>query len=50
MSRDDIERSLEAIFGKGSSKEIEEATINKNIVERIEEMSKREVQFKEWER
>ena len=26
MSKDDIERSLEAIFGKGSSKEIEEAS------------------------
>ena len=50
MSKDDIERSLEAIFGKGSSKEIAEATTNQKIVERIEEMSKREVQFEEWEK
>ena len=50
MSKDDIERSPEAIFGKGSSKEIAEATTNQKIVERIEEMSKREVQFEEWEK
>ena len=50
MSKDDIERSLKAILGKGSSKEIAEATTNQKIVERIEEMSKREVQFEEWEK
>ena len=49
MTKDDIERSLEAIFGKGRSKEIEEATTKEKIVERIEEMSKREAQFEEWE-
>ena len=50
MAKDDIERSLEAIFGKGSSKEIEDATTKEKIIERIEEMSKRETQFEEWER
>ena len=49
MSKDDIERSLEAIFGKGSGKEIEEAATKEKIIERIEEMSKREAQFEEWE-
>ena len=49
MAKDDIERSLEAIFGKGSSKEIEEASTKEKIIERIEEMSKREAQFEEWE-
>ena len=47
MSKDDIERSLEAIFGKGSSKEIEEATTKEKIVEKIEETSKRETRFEE---
>ena len=50
MSKGDIERSLEAIFGNDSSKEIEEATTIEKIIKRIEEMSKREVQFEEWER
>ena len=36
MSKDDIERSFEAIFGKGSSKEIEEAATKERINERIE--------------
>ena len=45
MSKDDIERSLEAIFGKGSSKEIEGITAREKIAERIEEMSKTEQQF-----
>ena len=49
MSKDDIERSLEAIFGKGSSKEIEEAATKEKTIESIEEMSKREAQFGEWE-
>ena len=50
MSKGDIERSLEAIFGNGSSKEIEDATTKEKIIERIEEMSKREAQFEELER
>ena len=37
-SKDDVERSLEAIFGKGSSKEIEEAATKEKIIERIEEI------------
>ena len=49
MSKGDIERSIEAIFGNGSSKEIDDATTKEKIIERIE-MSKREVQFEEWER
>ena len=50
MRTDDIKRSLEAIFGKGSSKEIEGITTREKIAERIEEMSKTEQQFEEWER
>lgn len=50
MAKDDNERSPEAIFGKGSSKEIEEATTKEKIVERIEVMSKREEQMEEWEK
>ena len=49
MSKDDIERSLEAIFGNGSSKEIDGLTAREKIAERIEEMSKTERQFEEWE-
>ena len=50
MTKGDSERSLEAIFGKGSSKEIEKATTKEKIVERIEEMAKREAQFEEWDK
>ena len=50
MSGAFIERSLEAIFGNGSSKEIEDVTTEEKVVERIEEMSKREDQFEERER
>ena len=50
MTKDDIERSLEVIFGKGSSKEIEGITAREKIAERIEEMSKTEQQFEECER
>ena len=45
----EIERQLEQIFGKGSSKEIQAATTKEKIVERIEELSKREEQIDEWE-
>ena len=41
MKKEEIERRLDEIFGRGSGQEIEKATTNK-IVERIEEMSKRE--------
>ena len=42
-------KRLDEIFGKGSGREIEKAVTEQKIVERIEEMSKREVQFEEWE-
>ena len=42
MSKDDVTRRLEEIFGRGSSQEIENATTKEKIVERIEELSKRE--------
>ena len=50
MRKDEIENRLEKIFGVGSSQEIEKATTKEKIVERIEEMSKREEQFDEWEK
>ena len=50
MTNDKIERRLEEIFGKGSRQEIEGATTKEKIAERIEELSKREEQFEEWER
>ena len=43
-------RRLEEIFGKGSGQEIERATTAEKMVERIEEMSKREARLEEWER
>ena len=49
MSKDAIERKLDEIFGKGTSKDIEEATTEEMIVERIEQVSKREAQFDFWE-
>ena len=45
MKKDDIECRIEAIFGKGSAQEIENATTKEKIVERIEELSKREQQL-----
>ena len=50
MSKGEIERRIEAIFGKGSAQEIGDATTKERIVERIEELSKREQQFEEWEK
>ena len=49
MKREDIEKRLEEIFGKGSRQEIEKAETNEKIAERIEEMAKREEQFIIWE-
>ena len=40
---------MDEIFGRGSSKEIEKATTTEKIIERIEELSKREEQFDKWE-
>ena len=39
VRKEEIKRRLEEIFGKGSCKEIERATANEKIAERIEEMS-----------
>ena len=50
MQKEEIERRFDEIFSRGSSQEIEKATTNEKIVERIEEMSKREDQFEEWEK
>ena len=43
-------KRLDEIFGIGSSQEIEKATSAEKIVERIEELSKREEQLEEWEK
>lgn len=50
MGKEEIERNVEQVFGKGSKEEIEKVTGVKKIVERIEEMSKREAQLEEWEK
>ena len=50
MSKEEIERRIEAIFGKGSGQEIGAATTKEKIVEKIEEMTKREQQFDQWEK
>ena len=50
MTKEDIERSLEVMFGKASRKERECITAREKITERIEEMSKTEQQFEGWER
>ena len=42
-------RRLEEIFGKGCRTEIEETKSKEEIVRRIEDLSKREAQFEEWE-
>ena len=40
--KEKIERKLDEIFGRGSSKEIEKATTTEKTIERIKELSKRE--------
>ena len=42
MRKEEIDRRLEEIFGKGSGQEIEKATTIEKMVERINELSKRE--------
>ena len=49
MRKDEIERRVDQIFGKGSSQEIKTAMTKEKMVERIEEMAKREEQFDKWE-
>ena len=50
MKMQDIAMKLEEIFGKGSSQELEKETSREKIIERIEEISRREAQFDEWEK
>ena len=50
MSKVEVMRRLEEIFGRGSSQEIEKATTKEKIAERIEELAKREQQFEVWEK
>ena len=49
LKKEEIERKLDSIFGEGSHQEITEDPTTEKIVERIEEMSKREQQIDEWE-
>ena len=49
MNKDEIERNIEKMFGKGCKEENEKVTTMEKIVERVEEMSKRETQLEEWE-
>ena len=49
IEKDEIARTMEEIFGKGSHKEIENVTAREKIVERIDDVSKTEQQFEEWE-
>ena len=46
----EIEWRTEAVFGKGSCKENKNASSKEKMIERIEEMAKREQQMEEWER
>ena len=50
IEREEIERSVEVIFGKGSHREIGNVTTREKMAERIAEMSKTEQRFEEWER
>ena len=50
LRRDEIEKRLEEIFGRGSKQEIEKSTTNEKIIERIEELSKRESSWKSGRR
>ena len=45
MRKEEIERMLEKIFGKGSGQEIENVNAMEKIAERIEELSRREEQL-----
>ena len=50
MKKEDIAMKVEEIFGKGSSQELEKETAREKIIERIEEISRSEAQFDEWEK
>ena len=45
IRKEEVEKRLDGIFGRGSRHEIETATTKEKIVERIEEIAKREEQF-----
>ena len=49
MRKEEIERMLEKIFGKGSGQEIENVNTMEKIAERIEELSRREEQLEVWD-
>ena len=49
IRKEEVEKRLDGIFGRGSRQEIEKATTKEKIVERIEEIAKREEQFEKWE-
>ena len=50
LKKEEIERKLDTIFGKGSHEEIAKVMTTEKIAERIEEMAKREEQIEEWEK
>ena len=50
IEREEFERRVDEIFGKGSHLDIGNVTTREKIVERIVETSKTEQQFEEWER
>ena len=50
MRKEEIIRRLEGIFGKGCSQEIENASSNETIFERIKEMSRTNERFETWEK
>ena len=50
MSKEEIEKRIEAIVGKGSSQEVVNTSTKDKIIERIVEIAKREEQFEEWEK
>ena len=50
MRKEENWKRLEEIFGNGSKQEIEKATTNEKIIERIEELSRREEQLEELEK
>ena len=49
IGKEEVEKRLDGIFGRGIRHEIETATTKEKIVERIEEIAKREEQFEKWE-
>ena len=50
IEREEIDRNVDEIFGKGCHHEIGHVTTKEKMLERIVEMSKTEQQFEEWER